>query len=64
MDITAAREKKKSALFAHKSQQGDAIYRNHHEIMENFRGREVRAAAAEAFVLLPSPKASQTLPGS
>ena len=39
-------------------------YRNHHEIMENFRGREVRAAAAEAFVLLPSPKASQKLPGS
>ena len=64
VDITAAREKKKSALFAHKSQQGDAIYRNHHEIMENFRGREVRAAAAEAFVLLPSPKGSQKLPGS
>ena len=64
VDITATREKKKSALFAHKSQQGDAIYRNHHEIMENFRGREVRAAAAEAFVLLPSPKASQRLPGS
>jgi LmbE family N-acetylglucosaminyl deacetylase len=64
VDITAAREKKKSALFAHKSQQGDAIYRNHHEIMENFRGREVRATAAEAFVLLPSPKGSQKLPGS
>jgi LmbE family N-acetylglucosaminyl deacetylase len=64
VDITAAREKKKSALFAHKSQQGDAIYRNHHEVMENFRGREVRAAAAEAFVLLPSPKGSQKLPGS
>jgi N-acetylglucosamine malate deacetylase 1 len=64
VDITAAREKKKSALFAHKSQQGEAIYRNHHGVMENFRGREVRAAAAEAFVLLPSPKGSQKLPGS
>jgi LmbE family N-acetylglucosaminyl deacetylase len=64
VDITAAREKKKAALFAHKSQQGEAIYRDHHEIMENFRGREVRAAAAEAFVLLPSPKGSQRLPGS
>ena len=64
LTITAAREKKKSALFAHKCQQGDGIYREHHEIMENFRGREVRAAAAEAFALLPSPKGSQKLPGS
>ena len=57
-------EKKQSALFAHKSQHGDAIYREHHEIMENFRGREVRAAAAVAFVLLPSPKGAQKLPGT
>jgi LmbE family N-acetylglucosaminyl deacetylase len=64
VDITAVREKKKSALFAHKSQHGDAIYREHHEVMENFRGREVRAAAAEAFALLPSPKSSQRLPGT
>jgi N-acetylglucosamine malate deacetylase 1 len=64
VDITAVREKKKSALFAHKSQHGDAIYREHHEVMENFRGREVRAAAAEAFALLPSPKSSQKLPGT
>ena len=64
VDITAAREKKKSALVAHKSQQGEAIYRDHHEVMENFRGRVVRTAAAEAFVLLPSPRGSQKLPGS
>jgi LmbE family N-acetylglucosaminyl deacetylase len=64
VDITAVREKKKSALFAHKSQHGDAIYREHHEVMESFRGREVRAAAAEAFALLPSPKSSQKLPGT
>ena len=64
VDITAVREKKKSALFAHKSQHGDAIYRDHHEVMETFRGREVRAAAAEAFVLLPSPTGSQKLPGT
>jgi N-acetylglucosamine malate deacetylase 1 len=64
VDITAVREKKKSALFAHKSQHGDAIYREHHEVMESFRGREVRAAAAEAFALLPSPKGSQKLPGT
>ena len=64
VDITPVREKKKAALFAHKSQHGDAIYRDHHEVMENFRGREVRAAAAEAFALLPSPKGSQKLPGT
>ncbi|MBI3681132.1 MAG: PIG-L family deacetylase, partial [Acidobacteria bacterium] len=50
VDITAVREKKKAALFAHKSQNGEEIYRKHHEIMENFRGREARVAAAEAFV--------------
>lgn len=64
VDITAAREKKKSALFAHKSQNGEAIYRDHHEVMENFRGREARAAAAEAFALLPSPAGSSRLPGT
>jgi LmbE family N-acetylglucosaminyl deacetylase len=64
VDITPVREKKKTALFAHKSQKGEDIYREHHEVMENFRGREVRAAAAEAFVLLPSPHGSQRLPGT
>ena len=49
--------------FATNSLLGDAIYRDHHEVMENFRGREVRTAAAEAFVLLPSPHAAQRLPG-
>jgi len=52
VDITAVREKKKAALFAHKSQNGEEIYRKHHEVMENFRGREAGCAAAEAFVRL------------
>jgi N-acetylglucosamine malate deacetylase 1 len=52
VDITAVREKKKAALFAHKSQDGEAIYRRHHEIMESFRGREGGSTAAEAFVRL------------
>jgi LmbE family N-acetylglucosaminyl deacetylase len=52
VDITAVREKKKAALFAHKSQHGDAIYANHHEVMENFRGRESGVPAAEGFVHL------------
>lgn len=49
VDITAVREKKKAALFAHKSQNGEEVYRRHHEVMENFRGREARVTAAEAF---------------
>jgi LmbE family N-acetylglucosaminyl deacetylase len=52
VDITAVREKKKAALFAHKSQQGEEIYRKYHEVMENFRGREAGCPAAEAFVRL------------
>jgi LmbE family N-acetylglucosaminyl deacetylase len=54
VDITAVREKKKAALFAHKSQDGEAIYSRYHEVMESFRGRESGATAAEAFVRLPN----------
>jgi LmbE family N-acetylglucosaminyl deacetylase len=52
VDITATREVKMRALFAHRSQDGEAIYRDYHEPMEKFRGREIGAAAAEAFVEL------------
>ena len=52
VDITAVRDTKKRALFAHESQHGDAIYRDYHEPMESFRGREIGVAAAEAFVAL------------
>lgn len=64
VDITATREKKKAALFAHQSQDGEEIYRTHHEVMENFRGREAGVAAAEAFVRLTRDGArSGKLPG-
>jgi hypothetical protein len=33
-------DKKKASMFAHRSQNGEAIYREHHEIMESIRGRE------------------------
>jgi LmbE family N-acetylglucosaminyl deacetylase len=62
VDITAVREKKKAALFAHKSQDGEAIYRNHHLPMEEFRGREIGRPAAEAFVRL-SQTGAAGLPG-
>ena len=64
VDITSAREKKKVGLFAHKSQGGERIYRDYHEVMENFRGREARVTAAEAFVLLPSARGADKLPGT
>jgi len=50
VDITPVRDQKKRALFAHVSQDGEAIYRDHHGPMEQFRGREIGVAAAEAFV--------------
>jgi LmbE family N-acetylglucosaminyl deacetylase len=52
VDVTATRDAKKRALVAHESQRGDEIYREHHEPMEIFRGREIGVAAAEAFVQL------------
>jgi LmbE family N-acetylglucosaminyl deacetylase len=64
VDIGQAREKKKTALFAHKSQRGENIYREHHEVMESFRGREAPVTAAEAFVLLPSARGVGRLPGT
>ena len=63
VDITAVREQKKAALFAHKSQNGEEVYRKHHEVMENFRGREAGATAAEAFVHLARVRGSSPLPG-
>lgn len=62
VDIAATRERKKTALFAHKSQNGEAIYRQHHEVMEQLRGRESGCIAAEAFVHLSRGSAAQSLP--
>ena len=63
VDITSVRKTKKAALFAHRSQEGEEIYRKHHEIMENFRGRESGVAAAEAFVTLARNNPKGGLPG-
>jgi len=63
VDITPVREKKKAALFAHRSQDGEQIYREHHEIMENYRGREAGVRAAEAFVRLARDGRVDLLPG-
>jgi LmbE family N-acetylglucosaminyl deacetylase len=50
VDISAVVEQKKRALFAHVSQGGEGIWREHHEIMAAWRGREIGVSAAEGFV--------------
>ena len=52
VDISSVVEQKKAALFAHVSQDGQGIWREHHEIMAQWRGREIGVRTAEAFVHL------------
>ena len=63
VDITPVVEKKKAALFAHKSQDGEGIWRTHHEIIANWRGREAGVKYAEAFTRLNRDNQNTTLPG-
>jgi LmbE family N-acetylglucosaminyl deacetylase len=63
VDISAVVEKKKAALFAHVSQDGQGIWRQHHEVIANWRGREAGGGAAEAFVHLNRDSKIQRLPG-
>ena len=63
VDISAVLEKKKAALFAHVSQDGQGIWRQHHEIIAAWRGREAGVAAAEAFVHLARDIPTSRLPG-
>ncbi len=62
VEISSVIEQKKAALFAHVSQDGQGIWREHHEIMAQWRGREVGVPAAEAFVHLNRDHSSK-LPG-
>lgn len=63
IDISQVLEQKKTALFAHVSQDGRGIWKEHHEIMAQWRGREAGVAAAEAFVSLDRDDHTSTLPG-
>ncbi len=49
VDITASEARKRSACFAHKSQDPEGFYA-HHDIMNKFRGLESGHKYAEAFV--------------
>jgi LmbE family N-acetylglucosaminyl deacetylase len=63
VDVTSVLEKKMTALFAHVSQDGRAVWREHHEIMSQWRGREIGVAAAEAFVHVSRGAGGNDLPG-
>jgi LmbE family N-acetylglucosaminyl deacetylase len=62
VDISAVVERKKRALFAHVSQDGVGIWREHHEIMAVWRGREAGVAAAEGFVHVSRGAGGNDLP--
>ena len=50
VDITAQRERKKQAMFAHKTQDPVNTYNDYFKPLEEFRGLEAGVKAAEAFI--------------
>ncbi|PYJ99739.1 MAG: PIG-L family deacetylase [Verrucomicrobia bacterium] len=52
-----------SSLVEKKSQDGEGIWRQHHEVIANWRGREAGVSAAEAFVHLSRDSQTTKLPG-
>jgi LmbE family N-acetylglucosaminyl deacetylase len=63
IDVSSVLEKKRAALVAHVSQNGEQIWREHHEIISRWRGREAGLTAAEAFVHVSRDSKTVALPG-
>lgn len=63
VDVSSVLEQKKQALLAHESQGGAEIWREHHEVIALWRGREAGVAAAEAFCHLDRNSQTDRLPG-
>lgn len=56
VDISETKELKRKAVYRHISQDPPGIYQCGHAAMEEFRGRELGVAAAEAFVRMTGLK--------
>ena len=50
VDITTTRDRKKEAMFAHKTQSPEEVYASFFKTMEEFRGLEAGVQAAEGFI--------------
>ncbi len=61
VDISAVQEIKRKAVYCHMSQSPDSIYGCGHTAMEQFRGMESGAKAAEAFVQMTGKGLSNIL---
>jgi len=63
VDITSVRERKKQAMFAHKTQDPVQTYLTYFKPLEEFRGLECGVTAAEAFVHFKAEAQRSTLIG-
>lgn len=52
VDVTSVLSRKKAALVAHRSQDGEGVWQEHHDPIARWRGREIGVEAAEAFLRL------------
>ncbi len=50
VDITDVRDRKKAAMFAHKTQSPEETYNSYFKPLEDFRGLQASVKAAEAFI--------------
>ena len=51
VDISGVRDRKKAAMFSHKTQNPEEVYNSFFKAMEEFRGLEAGVKAAEGFIL-------------
>jgi len=63
VDITATRERKKQAMYAHKTQDPIKTYDDYFKLLEDFRGLEAGVKAAEAFIHFKPQSEKATLTG-
>ena len=63
VDITSVHERKKEAMFAHKTQDPVETYNKYFKPLEEFRGLEAGVKAAEAFIHFKSKEARTNIIG-